>query len=246
MIQELDIKEGKKLVQSVVDSRSDSIVRSLLENIDSKEPDFQTEVWNIIRQFGLIDARRNQIIIEARLKAIEELQRFIHEGAREVPTIHKHIKKYPWLIDPRWNLFGEEIDLRKLGISSEPSEPDPGRVDFVFALGPSQPDTHDELLLVEIKRATDSDGKQHAVSRDEVNKFIGYAQDIQEKYSYRITALMVAQRYTQEAQKARSLTMDGVIFLYRTWDQVLLETERLHRGWLTITQRHAKYEESNP
>lgn len=246
MIQELDIKEGKKLVQSVVDSRSDSIVRSLLENIDSKEPDFQTEVWNIIRQFGLIDARRNQTIIEARLKAIEELQRFIHEGAREVPTIHRHIKKYPWLIDPRWNLFGEEIDLRKLGISSEPSEPDPGRVDFVFALGPSQPDTHDELLLVEIKRATDSDGKQHAVSRDEVNTFIGYAQDIQEKYSYRITALMVAQRYTQEAQKARSLTMDGVIFLYRTWDQVLLETERLHRGWLTITQRHAKYEESNP
>ncbi len=246
MIQELDIKEGKKLVQSVVDSRSDSIIRSLLENIDSKEPDFQTEVWNIIRQFGLIDARRNQTIIEARLKAIEELQRFIHEGAREVPTIHKHIKKYPWLIDPRWNLFGEELDLRKLGIGSDPSEPGPGRVDFVFALGPSQPDTHDELLLVEIKRATDSDGKQHAVSRDEVNTFIGYALDIQEKYSYRITALMVAQRYTQEAQKARSLTMDGVIFLYRTWDQVLLETERLHRGWLTITQRHAKYEESNP
>lgn len=246
MIQELDIKEGKKLVQSIVNARSDSIVRTLLENIDSQEPNFQTEVWNIIRQFGLIDARRNQTIIEARLKAIEELQRFIYEGAREMPTIHKHIKKYPWLIDPRWNLFGAEINLRKLGIGSDFSEPDPGRADFVFALGPSRPDTHDELLLVEIKRATDSDGKRHAVSRDEVNKFIGYAQDIQEKYSYRITALMVAQRYTQEAQKARSLTMDGVIFLYRTWDQVLLETERLHRDWLTITQQHAKFDESDP
>lgn len=246
MIQELDIKEGKKLVQSVVNARSDSIVRSLLENIDSQEPDFQIEVWNIIGQFGLIDARRNQTIIEARLKAIKELQRFINEGAREVPTIHKHIKKYPWLIDPRWNLFGDEIDLRKLGINSEPSEPDPGRVDFVFALGPSRPEIHDELLLVEIKRATDSDGKEHSVSRGEVNKFIGYAQDLQERYSYRITALMVAQKYTQEAQKARSLTMDGVNFLYRTWDQMLLETNRLHRDWLAVTERRAKFEETNP
>lgn len=241
-IPELDITEGRRLVQSVVDAHGDSIVRSLLENIDSREPNFQVKLWDIIGQFGLIDARRNQTIIEARLKAIEELQRFIDEGAYEVPTIHNHIKKHPWLIDPRWNLFGDEIDLSTFGITPEPGERG-SRVDFLFCLGPSQPSTHDELLLVEIKRANDSDGKPHSVSRAEVNKFIEYAQDIEEKCSYRITALMIAQKYVPKALQAKRLTADSVNLLYRTWNEVLIETKRLHKGWLTIAKRHAQPEE---
>ena len=243
-IPELDIQEGRKLVQSVVDAHGDSIVRGLLENIDSSEPNFQTKVWSIISQFGLIDARRNQTIIEARLKAIEELRRFILEGAREVPTIHKHIKDNPWLIDPRWNLFGDEIDLSTLGIHPEPDEKG-SRVDFIFALGPLQPGTHDEMLLVEIKRATDSGGKQHSVSREEVNKFIEYAQNIQGKYSHRVTGLMIAQRYSKSAQQAKELTISGVNLIYRTWNQVLLETERLHKGWLAVTARRAAMQEEH-
>lgn len=243
-ISELDIQEGRRLVQSVVDAHGDSIVRGLLANIDSNEPGFQTKVWNIINQFGLIDARRNQTIIEARLKAIEELRRFVHEGAREVPTIHKHIRENPWLIDPRWNLFGDEIDLSVFGIVPEPGESS-RRVDFLFCLGPSQPGTHDEILLVEIKRATDSDGKQHSVSREEVNKFIEYAQNIQGRYSHRVTGLMVAQRYSQSAQQAKKLTISGVNLIYRTWNQVLLETERLHKGWLAVTARRAAMQEEH-
>ena len=250
-ISELSIFEGRELVKSVVNARSDTIVRGLLEEIDSTEPGFQTKVWDIIRQFGIIDARRNQSIIEARLKAIEELHRFIHEGAREVPTIHKHIKDNPWLIDPRWNLFGNEIDLRTFGIVPEPGEPG-SRVDFLFILGPSQPDAHDELLLVEIKRATRKDGKPHAVSSEEIDRFHRYALQIRRKQRnnsnpYLLTALMIAQEYTNEAREVKESleTVRGMNLIFRTWDHVLLETERLHKGWLAVTTRRAMVREED-
>ena len=250
-ISELDISEGRELVKSIVDARSDAIIRGLLEEIDSNEPGFQTKVWDIIRQFGIIDARRNQSIIEARLKAIEELQRFINEGAREVPTIHNHIKDNPWLIDPRWNLFGDEIDLRTFGIVPEYGGQG-SRVDFLFVLGPSRPDTHDELLLVEIKRGKDPSGKEHSVSAEEVNRFHDYATTIQEYQSrsgnpYRLTGLMIAQNYSSPAQRIKvSLsTVKGMDLIFRTWDQVLLETERLHKGWLAVTTCRAMIREED-
>ena len=250
-ISELGISEGRELVKSIVDARSDAIVRGLLEEIDSNEPGFQTKVWDIIRQFGIIDARRNQSIIEARLKAIEELQRFINEGAREVPTIHNHIKDNPWLIDPRWNLFGNEIDLRTFGIVPEHDESG-SRVDFLFALGPSQPDTHDELLLVEIKRAALKDGRRHAVSSDEVNRFHKYALQMKRTQRnnsspYLLTALMIAQEYADEAQEVKGSleTVKGMNLIFRTWDHVLLETERLHKGWLAVTTRRAMVREED-
>ena len=250
-IPELSISEGRELVKSIVDARSDTIVRGLLEEIDSNEPGFQTKVWDIIRQFGIIDARRNQSIIEARLKAIEELQRFINEGAREVPTIHNHIKDNPWLIDPRWNLFGDEIDLRTFGITPEYGRQG-SRVDFVFILGPSRPDTHDELLLVEIKRGKDPSGKEHSVSAEEVNRFHDYATTIQEYQSrsgnpYRLTGLMIAQNYSSSAQRIKESlsTVKGMDLIFRTWDHVLLETERLHKGWLAVTARRAMVREED-
>ena len=250
-IPELDIIEGRRLVQSVADAHGDSIIRGLLEDIDSQEPNFQTKLWDIIGQFGLIDARRNQTIIEARLKAIEELYRFIHGGAREVPTIHKHIKDNPWLIDPRWNMFGNEIDLRTFGIVPEPDESG-SRVDFLFALGPSQPDTHDELLLVEIKRATHKAGKRHAVSGDEIDRFHRYALKMRRTQRnnsspYLLTALMIAQEYTNEAQEVKESleTVKGMNLIFRTWDHVLLETERLHKGWLAVTTRRAMIREED-
>ena len=241
----IDVEEARTLVSSIVDAHEDTIVRELLETIDSSTSDFQTQIWEVVQRFGLIDARRNQTIIQARLKTIAELRRFVAGGATEVPTIHDHIKKHPWLLDPRWYLLDDEVRLSDLDITPEADEAD-GRMDFLFALGPRSPYTHDELLVVEIKRGTYPDGKTRTVNHDEVSRFHRYALAAHESQTIsskplRVVGLMIAQRYTREAERVRQSleTVQNPRLIFTTWDSVLLETERLHDGWLAVTNRRA-------
>lgn len=242
----IEVDDARSLVSSLVDAHQDTIVRGLLENIDADEPEFQTRIWEVINQFALIDARRNQTVIEARLKAIAELRQFVDSGALEVPTIHEHIKRHPWLLDPRWYLLDDEVRLSDLGITPEEGESD-GRMDYLFALGPSSPYTHDELLVVEIKRGTLKDGSLRSVNPDEISRFHRYvlaAQKSQHTSSdpLRVTGLMVAQQYTQDADRQRESlqTLGDVRLVFSTWNRVLKETERLHEGWLAVTNRRAQ------
>ncbi len=241
----IDVDEARALVGSIVDAHEDTIVRELLENIDSSAAGFQTQIWEVVQRFGLIDARRNQTIIEARLKTIAELRRFVARGATEVPTIHDHIKKHPWLLDPRWYLLDDEIHLSELGITPEADESD-GRMDFLFALGPRSPYTHDELLVVEIKRGTHLDGKTRTANHDEVSRFHRYAlaahaSQARSDKPLRVVGLMITQGYTSEADRMRQNleTVQSPRLVFTTWNSVLLETERLHKDWLAVSNRRA-------
>ena len=249
-IPEIAIDDARELVESLVDAHEDTIVRELLENIDGDAPDFQARLWDIVHRFGLIDARRNQTIIEARLKAIAELRRFVHGRSLEVPTIHEHIKQNPWLLDPRWYLLDDEVNLSELGIEPDEGEHG-GQMDFLFALGPSAPYTHDELLVVEIKRGTNSDGSVRSANSQEVTRFHSYAlaalaSQTRSGTPLRVTGLMIAQRYTADANRLREslATVGDVRLVFRTWDRVLQETERLHKGWLAVTTRRGADEDT--
>ena len=242
----IELDDARALVGSVVDAHQDTIVRGLLESIDADDPEFQTRIWEVVNQFALIDARRNQTVIEARLKAIAELRQFVDSGALEVPTIHEHIKRHPWLLDPRWYLLDDEVRLSDLGITPDEGESD-GRMDYLFALGPSSPYTHDELLVVEIKRGTLRNGNLRSVKADEISRFHRYVLAAQESQRIssdplRVTGLMVAQRYTEDADRQRKSlqTLGDVRLVFRTWNRVLKETERLHEGWLAVTNRRAQ------
>ena len=247
-VPEITIEEGRNLIESIVNAHGDTIVREMLESIDSTAPDFQTQLWKVVRRFELIDARRNQTIISARLTAIAKLREFVHGGALEVPTIHEHIKEHPWLLDPRWYLLDDEVRLSELGIDPDEGERD-RQMDFLFAIGPSAPYTHDELLVVEIKRGKNKDGTVRAANSDEVSQFYQYvlaAHASQQRVGnpLRVTGLMIAQRYTGDADRMRAslATVGDVRLVFSTWDGVLRETERLHEGWLAVTTRRANDE----
>ena len=242
----IEVDDARSLVSALVSAHEDTIVRDMLEEIDANDPDFQTRIWEIVHRFGLIDARRNQTVIEARLKTIAELRRFVQDGAREVPTIHEHIRDNPWLLDPRWYLLDDEVSLSSLGIDIDFEERD-GVMDYLFALGPSAPYTHDELLVVEIKRARHSDGRTRKVTHDEVSRFHRYvvaasnAQQITDP-PLRVTGLMIAEGYLPQAAQLRNSfeTLADPRLVFTTWDRVLAETERLHMGWLSVTKRRAQ------
>ena len=158
-IPETTDEDIERAVESVVNAQSDKAVREMMEAIEEQDDAFQDQVWAMVHEFGLVDARRLMSIVEARLATIRKLQEAIHQGAREVPDIHNLVAANPWLLDPRWNIVDDEVDLTKLNIAYQPELDEEGlRLDFLFALAPHAPAPLDEVIVVEIKRGTHRNG----------------------------------------------------------------------------------------
>ena len=241
-----DPEEIHDFMVEVINGYKDRAVRELMARVEYEDEGFQTNFWGLVREFSLIDSRKNYSIIQARLGTIERLDTAIKAGVTEVPEIHNVIKEFPWLLDPRWSLLGDEIDLSTLGESYEPTkDPETGqRVDFLFILRPKAPAPFDQLLIVEIKRGVNSDGQIHRVSEEEVNRFHSYVLGVYADYSQNtappsVNGLMIANGYTTRADRTRrSLEQVQEVKLeFQTWDTVIDNTRRLHTGWLEVTRR---------
>ena len=236
----------------VVSGYKDKAVRELMQRVQVEDEDFQTNFWGLVREFSLIDARKNYSIIRARLETIDRLDAAIKAGATEVPQIHNVVKEFPWILDPRWSLLGDEIDPNTL--SEQPTstldEETRERMDFLFILRPKEPARFDQLLVVEIKKGRNSRGRIHRVSVDEVNKFHSYALSVRDNYSMNtyppsVSGLMIADGYTDRADRTRrSLEQVREVKLeFSTWETVIDNTRRLHTGWLEVTRRKGSFTE---
>ena len=233
----------------VVNGYKDRAVRELIERVQVEDEGFQSNFWGLVREFSLIDARKNLSIIQARLETIERLDSAIKAGATEVPEIHEIVKRFPWLLDPRWSLLGDEVDPSAFRERYEHTvdEETGDRLDFLFILQPRAPASADELLVVEIKRGHKSNGKMHSVRDNEVHKLHRYVLGVRAHYASANTAvptvhgLMIANSYTETANRVRmSLeNLQDVRLEFRTWGAVIDNTRALHTSWLEVTRRAA-------
>ncbi|MEW6223490.1 MAG: ATP-binding protein [Chloroflexota bacterium] len=244
-VPEIDPDGLVTVMRSVIDARSDVAVRGLIEEIEASEEGVQTRMWELVREFGLIDARRVLSIIEGRLETIDKLKQALASGAREVPELHNAVREDSWLLDPRWHYLDDEVDMTKLGVEFEPEEDEDGsRLDFMFGLVPHAPALVDEVVIVEIKRGAYKDGRVRVANEGEVNKFHQYVLSAREHAirantrAPRVRGLMIAQDYTSNANRVRKSleTVTDPQMEFKTWDRVIDETERMHLGWLQVSR----------
>lgn len=246
-IPETTDEDIERAVESVVNAQSDKAVREMMEAIEEQDDAFQDQVWAMVHEFGLVDARRLMSVVEARLATIRKLRDAIHQGAREVPDIHNLVAANPWLLDPRWNIVDDEVDLTQLNIDYQPELDEEGlRLDFLFALAPHAPAPLDEVIVVEIKRGTHRSGTIRKVQDTEVNKFHMYVLNIQQHYQRNtkppiVRGVMIAQDYTAQADLLRKSLEAGAQahLTFSTWDRMIDETERMHIAWLDLSRTRA-------
>ena len=148
-------------------------------------------------------------------------------------------------VDPRWDLYDDEVDVGTLNINYEPKVDEKGLyIDFLFLLQPKPPARIDEVIGVEIKRGRHPDGRIHKANDDEVQKFQTYVVGVAEHYNRstdppRIRGLMIAQDFTPRAKSiCRHLEQPTEPRLeFKAWDRVVEETARMHAGWLEVSKR---------
>ena len=237
-------QQAQDLLSEIANGYQDQSVRALIQEIELQDPALQGKFWSLVREFSLIDARRTYSIIQARLKTIERLRESVEHGVREVPDLHRIILEDPWLIDPRWTLLNDEVDLSEIVTDFTPeTEGETGRqLDYLFALRPSQPAPTDEIAVVEIKRGKDKDGSPRKASLPEVDKFADYVVAVDQQFpSARVHGLMIAEGFTKQAETKRKLyrSLPVPSMEFEPWQSVISKTERLHLSWLGVTRRRA-------
>jgi len=108
------------------------------------------KVISLFKEWEVLEAQEMARVTYGRIETIRKLKRLIDSNALEVPTLHKFLKDFPWVLDPRWTLIADEQRYSDL-LKKEFSEPDTileedRRIDFLcVGQGTS-------LIVVEIKR----------------------------------------------------------------------------------------------
>ena len=75
-----DPEEVHDFMIEVVNGFKDRAVRELMERVRIEDEGFQSNFWGLVREFSLIDARRNYSIIQARLSTIDRIEAAIEAG----------------------------------------------------------------------------------------------------------------------------------------------------------------------
>lgn len=145
--EKLDDPRRKEITSYVMESFDHKVFKDMVINLeDSNDP---VKLLEMFKEWDVIEAREVTRIVKGRLAAIEKFGNLIDNNAREVPELHEFFKQWPWILEPTWTKWQDEVSYSKLLKEKYPdrtlNEPN-RRIDFI-SIG-----VGDTINVVEIKR----------------------------------------------------------------------------------------------
>ncbi|MBN1360031.1 MAG: ATP-binding protein [Sedimentisphaerales bacterium] len=98
---DLEAVSAKPLLEIVKSSVETVAFRDLVEAIET-EGGTPTTLLKLFGEWKIIEAREHLKLAYGRLEALDQLERFINEGALEVKEMQPLLATNPWIIDPAW------------------------------------------------------------------------------------------------------------------------------------------------
>ncbi|MFZ1437956.1 MAG: hypothetical protein WAS75_02435, partial [Candidatus Microthrix subdominans] len=179
-----------------------------IENIDADSSPTELEaLLSSLASWDGLEARSLLVIVKGRIQVIEKFHSMIVSRTPETaPTIgednmHDLVARFPWILDPEWQVYKEEQTLRKV-VEELNGQIDGGadwrkRFDFL-ALG-----SDGGQILVEIKRG----GK--ALTLDEIYNIDLYHDRLSEAFSEIVPTLLVCDASQTEAVQRKLIEREN-------------------------------------
>lgn len=240
-----EVEEFEPLIRTCTDFLEFSAFWEITRDLVEAEVDDVGRLISLFREWEIVEAKEMSRVTEGRIETITRLQRLIEEDAPERPSLHRFIREFPWVIDPRWNLVADEVRYTELlrerfPESTEVPESD-RRIDFLCVRESGT------LVVVEIKRPS------VRVSDRELNQIKNYVLYVralvgtttekewspEEVVGYLLCGGVVEK---EEVRQEVSLLAKGGIHV-RTYDEMLASVKRLHQEFL---DRYARLREGLP
>ena len=159
----LDDTRRIEIMEYMRDSFEQKAFRNMVESLPAEPA--SADILGVFKTWDLIEAREMLRIVKGRLESIERLADMVDKGAKEIPDMHKYFKKWPWILDPTWTQWRDEVRYSQILAREYPDkELDEAdrRIDFM-AIG-----VGDTIHVVELKRPG------HAINSDDMTQLKRY------------------------------------------------------------------------
>lgn len=214
-----------ELASFMVDSFEQKVFQEMVATLPEEPED--ARLIEVFEEWGFIEAKEILRLVRGRITIIEQFDRFVKENAREVPTIHNFFKEWPWILDPTWTRWNDEVyfsDLLRQNFPEEEVEGADRRIDFV-CIG-----TGDTVHVVELKRP------KHKVNARDLEQLLKYVAFVRQRLGnsperpYRDAAgyIVCGELSNDEVTQEKKKILEHGRMYVRGYGELLVMTHRLH------------------
>ncbi len=161
-----------ELVKFVKDSFQFESFKSFAKDLEDVENLDPGKIIVLFKEWEFIEAREMYKLATGRIQTIKTFENLIAKNALEVREIHPFFEKFPWILDPRINMFRHEaqyVSLLKEHYLDTNLEPTNRRIDFLCT------SVSNHRFVIEIKRPN------HRITKSDIEQAKDYRSFIQDR-----------------------------------------------------------------
>lgn len=222
----LNNDKRKDLIHYAKASFEQTAFLEMVSTLDER-PDPAT-LLELFEECNMVEARELERIVKSRLETIDLLVKFMNDNDKEVPTLHDYFKKSPWMLDPAWTQWQDEVrysSLLKEKFSDSKLKGSDRRIDFL-AIG-----VGDTVHVIELKRP------QYQVRGIDVQQLANYVGFVKNHLGndpnngYRDVAgyLVIGRRSNDPGVRELISMSEKSRYYIRTYDDLVVSAKRLHK-----------------
>lgn len=220
------------LVKYVKDSFQFEAFKMIVNEFENKAVLSSDKILDLFKEWELIEAREMYKLATGRIEAIKTLERLIDENAKEVEKMQPFFRKFPWILDPRINMFRPELQYAKILKENFPEkelDEKNRRIDFLCT------SVSNHRFIIELKRP------HHEIKLNDIDQAKDYRGFIEEycntdKFSpNKVIAFVVGGKINYDDRKTRDeiQSMQDTDKVYvRTYSQLLTNARNYHQEFI--------------
>lgn len=101
-------EDQEQMIQLCLDFMEFDEFWALAEDVSDATVQEPEKLMQLFREWEVVEAKEMMRITKGRITTIQKLEELIATNALEVPTLHKFLRDFPWVLDPRWTLIADE------------------------------------------------------------------------------------------------------------------------------------------
>lgn len=167
------IKQAE-LIKFVKDSFQFESFKTFAQDLENVDDLNSSKIIELFKEWEYIEAREMYKLATGRIQTIKTFESLIAKNALEVTEIHPFFKKFPWILDPRINVFRHEaqyVNLLKENFLEADIEETNRRIDFLCT------SVSNHRFIIEIKRPN------HRITNKDINQAKDYRTFIEDRCS---------------------------------------------------------------
>ena len=224
----------KPVIEMCLDYMEFDAFQEMAQEVAESELADTQQLVKLFREWEVVEAKEMMRVTEGRIKTIEKLQTLIDENALEVPVLHKFLREFPWVLDPRWTLVADEVTYSKLLRDKFPDDnlpEDDRRIDFMCVK------ESNDLIVVEIKRPH---SRASVKELDQIEEYVNFMRDYSKnttdkelKNRYVVGYLLCGDLTNTYATRGRRDNLEKADIFVRRYSDLLIMVKSNHKEFLS-------------